>query len=124
MRLKSLPREAMQTVAAYNREDCLSTMYLRDWLETIRKQLIEEGRQIQRPSPKSGEPSEEVGKRRQEVIALMDRLLKDVPLDVSTHTAEQHAKWLIANMLEFHRRETNRPGGNIFDSLILQMTTF
>ncbi|PWT89450.1 MAG: nuclease, partial [Acidobacteria bacterium] len=98
--LEGIAAETCKIVAGYNRDDCLSTAKLRDWLETLRA-----GKEISRPALQSGEPSEEVDERRQKVLAVMDRLLRDTPEDPQQQNHEQHAKWLLAQMLEWHRRE-------------------
>ncbi len=103
--VENLPSEIRQIVEAYNREDCISTWRLRDWLEDIRKQLVASGNQIERPAIQTGDASEEVDERRKRVLELMARLLRDIPDDESERTPEQQATWLIAHMLEWHRRE-------------------
>ena len=98
--MEGLPPEARDTVEAYNREDCVSTLYLRNWLEGLRKQLIDQGDAIPRPPIEAGDPSEKVDERRKLVLALMNRLLPDVPL--------------LAHMLEWHRREEKAPWWEYF----------
>src|SRR5262249_36666852 len=41
--------EIKATVRAYNEDDCRSTLALRDWLETLRANLITRGLQVPRP---------------------------------------------------------------------------
>jgi uncharacterized protein len=36
---------------------------------------------------------------------LATRLASDVPPDAKERTPEQHARWLLANLLDWHRRE-------------------
>jgi uncharacterized protein len=48
-------------VAGYNRDDCVSTWRLRDWLETRRAELIETGTVVPRPGTSEGVPSEALG---------------------------------------------------------------
>ena len=36
---------------------------------------------------------------------MIERLTEDVPADVAERTAEQHARWLLAHTLDWHRRE-------------------
>ena len=50
-RPESLEENDVKIVEAYNREDCVSTLRLRDWLETLRSDLIEKGNVISRPMP-------------------------------------------------------------------------
>jgi uncharacterized protein len=40
-----------------------------------------------------------------QVRALMDQLTAGVPLEAHERSHEQHARWLLAQLLEFHRRE-------------------
>ncbi len=85
--IDGLPSKIFQTVEAYNREDCLSTLYLRNWLEKVRADVLRDGKEIQRPVPRTGDPSEAVGERRQQVLLLMERLLRDVPVDPSEQSS-------------------------------------
>jgi predicted RecB family nuclease len=92
-------------IEGYNRDDCLSTWALRDWLESERAGLIAQGKVIDRPVPKSGEADEELSEWQRRVWALIDRLTGDVPADKTQRSREQHARWLLAYILDFHRRE-------------------
>lgn len=97
--------EDRQTVEAYNRDDCVSTEALRDWLETQRTTLIEQGIAITRPEPGDGAPSENLSEWLERITPLIEQLVADVPVDPEERSAEQHARWLLANLLEWHRRE-------------------
>ncbi|HUS63635.1 MAG TPA: TM0106 family RecB-like putative nuclease [Kofleriaceae bacterium] len=92
-------------VEAYNREDCESACALRDWLERLRREAIAGGAVIPRPARADGAPSEELSADRQAVQALMRALLGGVPEEVNARDAEQQARWVLAQMLEYHRRE-------------------
>jgi predicted RecB family nuclease len=96
--LTVLTPEVKRLVALYNEEDCVSALRLRDWLETLRPAGP-------RPPPKDGSESEEQEQRSKDVQDAMDALLKGVPDEKAERTPEQHARWLLAHMLEFHRRE-------------------
>ena len=106
--------EIRQAVEGYNRDDCVSAEHLRDWLEARRSELVEQGLEIARPEPQSGDPSEEVGEREERVRELMDKLACDVPLAPDERTPEQHARWLLAELLEWHRRENKAPWWDYF----------
>jgi uncharacterized protein len=96
----------LQTVESYNRDDCLSALRLRDWLEDRRKELeARTGRVLPRPTTQSGEPSEKLSARLQEIRALTARLLAALPEDEAAWAEEHRARWLLAQMLEWHRRE-------------------
>ena len=96
----------LYTIEGYNRDDCLSAFRLREWLEDRRCELeAKTGTALPRPTVKSGEPSEDLATRLQQVAAIMDRLVAGLPLDESEWTNEQRARWLLAQELEWHRRE-------------------
>lgn len=101
----SISEEVRATVQGYNMDDCAATCALRDWLETARAQLIAAGTAIPRPAPGQDGPSEELSERQERVQALAARLTADVPVDPEERTAEQHARWILANLLDWHRRE-------------------
>jgi len=92
-------------VECYNRDDCFSAWRLRDWLEKVRSQLIEGGTVIDRPSPKSGDAGEDLTEWQQKIAVLVGGLTHDVPLDKEEQTAEQRARWILAHVLDWHRRE-------------------
>ena len=92
-------------VAGYNRDDCLSALGLRDWLEERRRTLIERGVAVPRPEIPDGAPSERLSDRQRRVNALIARLTDGVPADVNGRTAAQQARWLLAYSLDWHSRE-------------------
>jgi hypothetical protein len=98
--------DLLKTIEGYNRDDCVSALRLRDWLEDRRKELEAKSVgvcQTDEPSPAS--PSEKLSARLQEVRAIMARLLAPLPADETEWTDEHRACWLLAQMLEWHRRE-------------------
>src|ERR1700733_12653277 len=98
--------DLLKTIEGYNRDDCVSALRLRDWLEDRRKELeAKSGRTLPRPAVPSGEPSEKLSARLQEIRALAARLLAALPEDEAQWTDEHRAYWLLAQMLEWHRRE-------------------
>ena len=112
--IDSVPPDALQTVEDYNREDCVSALHLRDWLEELRRTLIDNGHVIARPPIQPGEASDAVDERRKRVVALMERLLTDIPEDAALRTPEMQATWMLAHMLEWHRREEKAPWWEYF----------
>lgn len=98
--------ELLEAIEEYNRDDCLSTLCLRDWLEELREELAEEtGAPIPRPKAESPEPSEEATRQKERVNALVTDLVRDVPPDPSARSREEHGRWLLGQLLHFHRRE-------------------
>ena len=78
---------------------------LRDWLEARRTQLISQGTEINRPPSQGGEASEAVSAWQERINNLTARLTFDVPAELAERTDEQQARWLLANILDWHRRE-------------------
>jgi uncharacterized protein len=97
--------EDKAVVLKYNRDDCLSTLALRDWLETLRSQQIANGENLPRPpAPEDYTPAEE--ERAPQVQQVFDSLtadFKDRP--ESGWTDHEQARWLLANTLDYFRRE-------------------
>jgi uncharacterized protein len=94
-----------EQVEVYNCDDCLSALHLRDWLECERASLVAAGEEIPRPVTRDGGPSEDLSERRRRVEALTNRLLEGVPVDSAERSEEQYARWLLAHLLDWHRRE-------------------
>lgn len=98
--------QLIQTIENYNRDDCLSARALRQWLESLRCELeIKTSWPLPRPERKSGDAAEDLETRLQESEALFERLTGDLPENESDWSSEQHAKWLLAHLLQWHRRE-------------------
>ena len=94
--------ETKRVVAAYNEDDCRATLALRDWLEQRRADLAGRlGEELPRPAaveePESTEDPE--------VTRIRSALLAGLPADVPERTGEQNAKALLADLLDWHRRE-------------------
>ncbi len=101
----SINEETKATVQDYNSDDCFATAALRDWLENIRTELVEQGQDVPRPAPGQDGPSEEIDEKARRVQAMIERLIHDVPVDSESRTNEQQARWILAYILEWHRRE-------------------
>ncbi len=99
------PDELRTEIAGYNRDDCLSTLRLAEWLEERRRELeASTGQPVPRPAlrdeerDREQEPAVEVG-------ALFEALTAGLPTDGAELDGEQRARQLLAHLLEFHRRE-------------------
>jgi predicted RecB family nuclease len=104
-----LPDKYREVMEGYNSEDCLATAVLRDWLESQRDAAIEAGAIIPRPPLGDGAPTEELDERQKRVAALVEKLRAGIPLKPEERTREQAATWMLANLLDWHRRE-NKAG--------------
>jgi predicted RecB family nuclease len=101
-------------VEGYNRDDCVSALRLRGWLEQLRASLEQAGTPVPRPAPKDGAAPEKVDERAQKVQARIVALTAGVPLDRQDRDEEQQASWLLAQVLDWHRREDKAPWWEFF----------
>lgn len=101
----AVPDEVRAAVRGYNRDDCRSTAALRGWLESWRDQVQAAGTIVPRPTPKDPDASERVTELDSEAEALRARLLADLPADASRPDHPSHARWLLAYLVDWHRRE-------------------
>jgi predicted RecB family nuclease len=102
-------RDRRRVVAGYNEDDCRATIALRDWLEERRTDLA-----LRLSLPLSGLPRPLVEEKTglvedPELAEIRAALLAGVPDDPAARSAEQHAKALLADLLDWHRREA-KPG--------------
>ncbi|MGB4784596.1 MAG: TM0106 family RecB-like putative nuclease [Candidatus Acidiferrum sp.] len=102
---KELPEPIREAMEGYNAEDCFSTAKLRDWLEEERKKLEEDGASVPRFADRDEEASEELDERQKRVAELAEELTAGIPADLKERSKEQQAQWLLAQLLDWHRRE-------------------
>ncbi|HJP88198.1 MAG TPA: TM0106 family RecB-like putative nuclease [Candidatus Limnocylindrales bacterium] len=97
----------LHQIAEYNRDDVLSNWKLRDWLERCRLELAAElGREIPRPAIEpNAEKAQELTDEQRLVADLVRRLTTGLPADADSWSETEHARWLLAQLLDFHRRE-------------------
>ncbi|HKY36324.1 MAG TPA: TM0106 family RecB-like putative nuclease [Polyangiaceae bacterium] len=92
--------ELRSAIQSYNRDDCLSTAALRNFLELCRDQLATSAsRPLTRPERLSEKPPEQLSER-QRLAADLARRLTENPV----HPRARERR-LLADLLEFHRRE-------------------
>ena len=104
--LDEIDPEQKRTVERYNRDDCASTLHLRNWLESVRLEMIRDGAVIERPEPREGEASDPVSEWELKIEELGSRITgPDLPEEAVARDQEQQARWLLANILDWHRRE-------------------
>jgi predicted RecB family nuclease len=110
-------------IAAYNRDDVLSNWRLHGWLEARRLDLeAHEGRSLPRPGLDDGAGSKELTDRDRHVVELMERLTDGVPADPTDRAkdAAGAGRWLLAQLLAWHRREDKSAWWRYFE--LLRMT--
>jgi predicted RecB family nuclease len=100
---EELTAELKDAVRSYNRDDCVSALELRQWLESLRVQAeAETGWPVPRPDPPTVEVSEDLKGQLARIRALATALTAGLPVD---RTPQQEACWVLAQLLEWHRRE-------------------
>ncbi len=102
---QSFAKEKIQFVEQYNEDDCLATEALHQWLENLRGKLVKSGQEFIRPELKTGEASDNVQQLDTRAQALFKGLTEKLPEDRATWNDEHRAKWLLANQIEYFRRE-------------------
>jgi predicted RecB family nuclease len=94
------------TIEEYNRDDCLSALRLREWLEGLRLEVeTQTGISVPRPATKESAPSEDLAAEVEQVDLAAANLLATVPEDELQRSEEEKAQWLLANLLDWNRRE-------------------
>ena len=97
--------EVLARIEEYNRDDCLSTLHLRNWLEEQRSKLEEElGGSLSRPSIPELEETEDSDAQKA-VNALVDALTSGLSESAEQMTDVEKGQWLLAQLLNWHRRE-------------------
>jgi uncharacterized protein len=98
--------ETLQSILRYNRDDCVSNWRLRDWLEERRLELAARlGETLPRPATAEPAAPESLSAKLAHVAEVADRLCAGVPDEAVDRTPEEHARWLLAQLLSWHRRE-------------------
>ena len=98
----------LERIERYNRDDVVSNVRLRDWLEDRRVELAElTGLDVPRPTEREAQVSDELSATAARVAALVQRLAD--PAEVSERSSGAIARtagdWLLAQILGWHRRE-------------------
>ena len=103
--MRERDQSILDGIAAYNRDDCISTHLLREWLEVRRGEAILRwpSRDWSRPTPDAGEPSAGVAEWAANVAERVAGLTGS--LDPADDGAEPRARRLLAGLLDWHRRE-------------------
>ena len=96
--------DLLAEIKGYNRDDCLSTLHLRDWLEQQRAELERDLRDL--PRPTVSEPEEREDSDEQKAVnELAKELCVGLPENIEDLEGDQRGRWLLAQLLNWHRRE-------------------
>ncbi len=103
--IDELTKETKDAVQLYNQDDCESLVKLQAWLEKIRTSLITGGEKITRPEEGDGGASEKITVHQERIRPIMDALLNGVPLIKADRSEVEQARYILAHMLDWYRRE-------------------
>ena len=110
----------LDEIAMYNQRDCVSTAQLRDWLEVRR---VEEealrGAPIDRPPVIERSVSDALQAKIITTQGVADALINEVPVDPEFQTDAERARWLLAPLLSYHRRENKVNWWRHFDQIAM-----
>jgi predicted RecB family nuclease len=111
--------ELLEAIRAYNEEDCLSTLLLRNWLLERRAEAESQyGRELAWAEPEEPrELTDEAAEAFAERERLRAELLADLPDDPNALSEAQRPRYLAAQLLEYHRREAKPVWWAFFDRL-------
>ena len=100
-----LDSEDCELIAGYNEDDCHSTLALRNWLEGLRAGEVAKNGEMPRPPAREDAPSDKVHERETRVARVAAALKAGIPAETEARSEEQKARWLLADLLEWHWRE-------------------
>ena len=104
--LESGDEDLLARIADYNRDDCISTLLLRDWLLDRRDEAQDAfGVDIPYRSPGELAAPDQQAERDQDVAALQARLWASIPADPAELEWGDRPWWLMGHLLTYHRRE-------------------
>jgi predicted RecB family nuclease len=114
--LETGDRSLLESIERYNGDDCRSTHLLREWLLARRDEAIETfGQEIPwRPPPEPWAPNPEL---QAELDTLGGALTAGVPDDAEDRDDTQRARWLMAQLIDYHRREAKPSWWAYFERL-------
>lgn len=92
-------------IEGYNRDDSRSAAALREWLEERRRELERAHGPLPRPTPGTAVPSLRVTEEVRRLEALAARITAGLTPDTSRWGPEERGRWLLAQLLFWHRRE-------------------
>ena len=112
--LRDGDEEHLRDLADYNRDDCISTWMLRDWLEERRREAIDHGWPMDRPPVEDGLPGDRQTAQGAETARRVEALTSDVPADRTSATDDQRNRWLLAQLLDWHGRDAKPEWWNFY----------
>ena len=114
--LETGDRSLLEAIERYNEDDCRSTRLLREWLLERRAEAIEQfGHDIPWKGPP--EPWEPDAEATAELDELRTALVSDTREEPADRNPDQQSRWLLGQLLDYHRREAKPEWWAYFDRL-------
>jgi predicted RecB family nuclease len=113
----NIPDDSKNVVLEYNKDDCISALKLRDWLEDLRQQAIDAGFDVLRPAEVSGIVTEELSEAIRKMNELRDSLQKGINPVPDERSSTEQGQWLLSELIQFYRREDK---SNFFEKFRLR----
>ncbi len=105
----------LRDLADYNRDDCVSTRGLRDWLEALRVEAqVQFGRTLPRPPLEAGLPTEAQVAVAEDTRRRISALTGGLSVDPADRSDDEAARWLLAGLLDWHRRDARQAWWDYF----------
>lgn len=106
-----------QQILEYNEDDCVSTLECREWLIDRRAEAENRFGITLNWFEMVHETTDQALEEYQENAALRSTLEKDVPALAIERDSDQEARWLMARLVDYHRREERPAWWTHFDRL-------
>lgn len=103
--IAEVPPEIINIVIEYNADDCFATEALHGWLEERLSELKDKVGEVARPVNSDGAASEKTQALEGEALEVYTKLLDGLPEDKSILTDAERGRWVLANMIDYFRRE-------------------
>jgi len=104
-KLEDATEEMINGILLYNQDDCISTQRLHVWLESLRTELLHQGKEITRPVLLEGEAGENTDTHLQRIKPIYEALMAGISQNRSERNETDQAKYILAHMLNWYRRE-------------------
>ncbi|HSS34628.1 MAG TPA: TM0106 family RecB-like putative nuclease, partial [Patescibacteria group bacterium] len=102
-------------LADYNRDDCVSTRGLRDWLEKRRSEAeLRFHETFDRPPIGTGLPNEAQVAASEVTLARIAALTEGATVDPAARSTDEAGRWLLAALLDWHRRDSRQAWWDYF----------
>lgn len=112
---ESKKTELLESIRSYNEYDCRSTYELRQWLLTIRPELINWFNWQDAQEETQVDADQQPNEWEQKLATYRTKLIDNLPKERNTWTQQQQCEELLFYLLDFHRRADKPAWWKFFD---------